>query len=763
MTSASTNCDHLPAEFDIWLDAGREGKTFTYKDGLFLGVDLGDLVKVKLKGRYVNGLVVHRKYSPSLTGPKLPLKENKNKYRLSNIDEIIQKSAVDFFWLKWLESVARQYYTSTFKMLKTAFPPGWFGKGSFKLKSIKKNWWIYLSSEKGEKIVLNKKAIQLESFLLSKGGGAWQKELYAIGFSSLYLKKSLQNGLISREKRMFTGVNTCSSKYDENSLDQLEQPRELTIEQRNAISIFKSQKKGSSLLLWGITGSGKTEVYLHLIFEEIKIGRSCLVLTPEIGLIPQLVDRFRKRFGSKVLEYHSGCSPKERINTWKTLIDSGEESIVVGTRSAIFLPLPNLGLIVIDEEHDNSYKQESPMPCYNARDIALKRAEIFGSKVILGSATPSLKTWKNLEPNGPIKLAKLTKRISDKPIPIVNVVDMRGELLDGHKRLISRSLMKKLSSLPEKGEQAVLLVPRRGYSSFLSCRSCGDVVQCPNCDISLTVHKRKNGYQWLRCHWCDFRAPIEPRCRECGSTAFKPFGAGTQKVMDLLAKELEGVKFLRFDRDTTGGRDGHRDLLARFSAGEADVLIGTQMLAKGMDLPRVTLAAVLAADGLLHRPDLFACEESLQLFMQLAGRAGRGELPGEVLVQTYCPDHPVILHLVDGRYERFLQKEQELRKDSNLIPYRRACLIRLSGLSSSSTADGAHSVARKIKYACNLAGWEVIGPAPSLVARVAGKDRWQLLLHGPENSLLPLPNDLSLWTDLPNGVTLSVDPDPIKL
>ena len=273
--------------------------------------------------------------------------------------------------------------------------------------------------------------------------------------------------------------------------------------------------------------------------------------------------------------------------------------------------------------------------------------------------------------------------------------------------------MERLAALPDKGEQAVVLVPRRGYSPFLGCRSCGEVVMCPHCDVPLTVHRGSGGREWLRCHWCDHRDEVGNRCSHCGSTAFKPFGAGTQRVLELLAQELEDLRLLRFDRDSTGGRDGHRRLLDRFAAGEADVLIGTQMLAKGMDLPRVTLAAVLAADGLLHRPDLRASEQAMQLLLQLAGRAGRGERPGQVLVQTYNPDHPVIRHLVDGRYEAFLNEEVALRREAALVPFSRACLLRLSGESASATATAASVLAERIRPICQERSWWLLGPAPA--------------------------------------------------
>ncbi|MFM9109455.1 MAG: primosomal protein N', partial [Prochlorococcaceae cyanobacterium] len=440
-----------------------------------------------------------------------------------------------------------------------------------------------------------------------------------------------------------------------------------------------------------------------------------------------------------------------------------EPLLVVGTRSAVFLPLDPLGLIVLDEEHDSSYKQEAPMPCYHARDVARLRARRSGARLLLGSATPSLETWLACHTDGrPVRLLRLPGRIGARPLPPVRVVDMRLELADGHRRLLSRPLLSRLEGLRERGEQAVVLVPRRGYRSFLSCRSCGHVVPCPHCDVSLTVH-RSNGREWLRCHWCDHRQAIDGRCGSCGSTAFRPFGAGTQRVLEQLEAELEGLRLLRFDQDTTRGRDGHRRLLERFAAGDADVLVGTQMLAKGMDLPRVTLAAVLAADGLLHRPDLRAGEQCLQLLLQLAGRAGRGERPGEVLVQTYSPDHPVIQHLVDGRYERFLAAALQLRRQGEQVPYRRAALLRLAGPGASAVATAASALATAIQPAVVAAGWLLIGPAPAPVARVAGRSRWQLLLHGPAGSPLPLPPEDQLRAMLPAGLALTLDPDPLEI
>ena len=736
---------------DVWLEAGRDGRTFTYCDSKQLNVRLGDLVQVSLRGRRIQGLVTAQRTQPEdETRPLQP------------VEALLQPAAVGESWRLWLEEMAQRCHTSPFRMLKAALPPGWLGQRVVPTVKERQLWWVSLL---GNNLSLDAELPVRQACLVAKlqelGGGAWQRDLVAAGFQSGIVQALVRRGLLVRELRLATDVQPSALSKD--FIPATEVPRTLTDEQHVAIVTLKDQPDGGGVLLWGVTGSGKTEVYLQLAADELAAGRHVLLLTPEIGLIPQLVDRCRRRFGPAVLEYHSGCTERERVRTWRNSLEAEGSLVIVGTRSAIFLPLSPLGLIVLDEEHDSSYKQESPMPCYHARDLAMARVQREGGRVLLGSATPSLETWIQLAPAGPLALARLQQRISDQPLPPVQIIDMRHELADGHRRLISRALMDRLSKLPEKGEQAVVLVPRRGYSTFLSCRSCGEVVQCPHCDVALTVHGKSTGHQWLRCHWCDYRAPVATNCGHCGSSPFKPFGAGTQRVLEQLESELEGLRLLRFDRDTTGGRDGHRRLLDQFAAGEADVLVGTQMLAKGMDLPRVTLAAVLAADGLLHRPDLRAGEQALQLLLQLAGRAGRGERPGQVLVQTYSPDHPVILHLVDGRYERFLEEEACERRDAGLVPFARACVLRLSGTSASTTATAAAVLAEQLRPGCADAGWQLIGPAPAPVARVAGRSRWQLLMHGPQASALPLPSGSSLWDGLPSGVALAVDPDPLQL
>ncbi|KAF0652514.1 primosomal protein N' (replication factor Y) [Cyanobium sp. Copco_Reservoir_LC18] len=768
----------------MWLEAGREGRAFTYANPSGLAIGAGDLVRVRLQGRPHTGLVVATAaVCPSaMEGrPILP------------VDAVLESAAIDPLWQALLEGVARQCHSGLFRTLKSALPPGWLGQAR-RPPGQGRTLWTVRPNPAAAMASITPRQQELLDHLASHGGTRLLRDLVQeAGFGRTLIATMERRGLLLREAgrgpSRAGGAPGLPGGGAGAGSPPLEGARPPSPAQAAAMAAIAGAPPGQNLLLWGVTGSGKTEVYLQAAARELAAGRSVLILAPEIGLIPQLLDRCRRRFGPAVIEYHSGMGDGERVVAWRRCLEAArrrEPCLAVGTRSAVFLPLGQLGLIVLDEEHDASYKQESPMPCYHAREVARLRARQTGARLVLGTATPSVETWWRCQPRpggqpADTRLLPLPERIGQRPLPPVRLVDMRLELEEGHRRLISRPLMARLETLRERGEQAVVLVPRRGYRSFLSCRSCGEVVQCPHCDVPLTVHRGpraggREGREWLRCHWCDHRQEMGDRCGHCGSTAFKPFGAGTQRVMEQLATELEGLRLIRFDRDTTRGRDGHRRLLERFAAGEADVLVGTQMLAKGMDLPRVTLAAVLAADGLLHRPDLRATEQCLQLLLQLAGRAGRGERPGEVLVQTYSPEHPVIRHLVDGRYAAFLAEELELRRQGGMVPFGRACLLRLAGPSASGTATAAAALAERIRPAVEAAGWVVIGPAPAPVARVAGRSRWQLLLHGsgpgadaaadgaPDgDAALPLPPEADLRRALPPGVSLTIDPDPLEL
>jgi len=741
---------------EIWLEAGREGRVFTYANPDGLALAAGDLVQVRLQRRLHGGLVVAglRDCPGDLAAPSL-----------QPVLALLERAAVHPDWQNLMAEVARQCHTSLFRTLRSVLPTGWLGacpksSGRGRPLLLLQRTPLPLAPD----LALSSRQRQLLEHLEALGGERLLRDLVGTdGFGRGLVQTLERKGLV----RSRVVLQPAGAHLPRQALEPRGKGQVLTSAQAEAVRRLLDAPAGNESLLWGVTGSGKTEVYLQTAGYHLAAGRSVLLLTPEIGLVPQLLERARQRFGAGVLEYHSGAAERERIGCWRACLTAAQEGrplLVVGTRSAIFLPLSPLGLIVLDEEHDSSWKQESPMPCYHAREVARLRCQLEGANLVLGSATPSLETWLDARPpRERAHLLSLPERIGGRPLPAVRVVDMRHELAEGHRRLLSRPLLNRLEALRQRNEQAVILVPRRGYRSFLSCRSCGAVVQCPHCDVALTVHRRQNGQEWLRCHWCDHRQAVAQQCPGCGSSAFKPFGAGTQRVMEQLGVELEGLRVLRFDADSTRGRDGHRRVLEAFREGQADVLVGTQMLAKGMDLPSVTLAAVLAADGLLHRPDLRSAEHCLQLLFQLAGRAGRGERPGEVLVQTYTPEHPVIRHLLDGSYGRFLEEEAQLRRSAGLVPFSRACLLRLAGPSTIATATSATALAERIRPLVEAQRWCLIGPAPAPVARVAGRARWQLLLHGPAGSALPLPAEQDLRRTLHRTVTLAIDPDPLQL
>ena len=753
---ASNNLPDTLFKFEILLDIGSNSQSFSYLDGNNLGVEIGDIVSVRLKGRLLNGLAIAR--NPYL---KINKKEfnAESKFEYLSIESILQKKVIQDWWREWLEDLALYYRVSKLKMFKTAFPPGWIGKHKLKSQNYKYQIWIECPTDlEFRKDELTKRELLLIQILLQKGN--WQSELIKLGFNSTLIASMVRKNLLIKTKRKKI-FNSKVSSFKNDFFD-LEKPN-LTQEQIKVYKEMQQMQPGEVFLLWGETGSGKTEIYMRMAEDQLLNKKSCLILAPEIGLIPQLVDRFSKRFQTEIYEYHSSCSTRHRTLVWEKVRSKDVPFIVIGTRSAVFLPIQNLGLIIMDEEHDVSYKQDSPMPCYDARDVALERVKRNPAKLIFGSATPSMRSWKKVVYDKKFRSLRMKERISNTEIPEIKIVDMRDEFQNGNNKIFCKELLELISQMKYNHEQAIILVPRRGYSGFLSCRNCGFIINCPNCDVPLSVHVGSKGKQWLSCHWCDHKAKLIRNCPDCKSIAFKPFGIGTQKVIEFLNKEFPELKVLRFDRDTTSGKDGHKNILSKFSNGNADILVGTQMIAKGIDVPNVTLSVVIAADGLLHRPDISAEEKSLQLFLQLAGRAGRAEKPGKVIFQTYKPSHPVISYLENRDYERFLAESSKQRKDANLFPFCQVCLLKISGDNFESTEKTAFKLAKYLMSFCKDNTWKVIGPAPSLIAKVGNKFRWQILIHGPEKLELPLPDRSHLWEIIPKNVYLSIDLNPVEL
>ncbi|ARV60360.1 primosomal protein N' [Nostocales cyanobacterium HT-58-2] len=612
--------------------------------------------------------------------------------------------------------------------------------------------------------------------LRKRGGELWQSELLQICSTSTSILKTLeQKGYITiqeREVLRTPPVFPPLADRTQEGMLAVEQKKILTLAQSQALGVITHLDGSAVVLLHGVTGSGKTEVYLQAIAPLLKKGKSALVLVPEIGLTPQLTDRFCARFGNKVSVYHSALSDGERYDTWRQML-TGEPQVVIGTRSAVFAPLPNLGLIILDEEHDSSFKQDSPIPTYHARSVAQWRAELENCPLVLGSATPSLETWVSVgeakedteigkfSASPPTYYLSLPERIQSRPLPPVEVVDMRQELQLGNRSIFSRSLQEALQQLQERRQQGILFIHRRGHSTFVSCRSCGYVLDCPNCDVSLSYHHtEEDAPQVLRCHYCNFARSHPRNCPECGSPYLKFFGSGSQRVAQELAKQFPELRFIRFDSDTTRTKGAHRTLLTKFANGEAHLLVGTQMLTKGLDLPQVTLVGVVSADGLLHLSDYRASERAFQTLTQVAGRAGRGEEPGRVIIQTYTPEHTVIEAVQKHDYQSFTDAELEQRQVLNYPPYGRLILLRLSSPDPIQVENTAQIITAALPQ---HEGLDILGPAPATILRVSNRYRWQILLKFSPNALPQLPDWEEVRKLCHQSVSLTIDVDPLNM
>ena len=549
------------------------------------------------------------------------------------------------------------------------------------------------------------------------------KELLAMAeLSESPLQALVKKGLVEVRQR--------EAKPEALPVRPSERPFTPTPAQRAALaslSAWRKEKNHRPVLLFGVTGSGKTEVYLQLIEEVLAQGKQAIFLVPEIALTPQMVDRVVRRFGNRAAVTHSRLHPRERYEQWKRA-RTGEAAVMVGPRSAVFAPFPNLGLIVVDEEQERSYHSELT-PKYSATEVAAERCRLTGALLLLGSATPALETYDKAE-RGEYRLLRLPERIGQSRLPRVTVVDMRRELLDGNRTLFSRELAAALRDTLARHKQAMLFLNRRGYSTFVSCRKCGYVATCAHCAVSYTYHAREHK---LRCHYCGREAQPPAVCPECGSPYIRYFGAGTQRVEAAVQKILPQARVLRMDADTTRQKGGYEKILGQFAAGEADILIGTQMIARGHDFPGVTLVGVVAADLSLHFGDFRAAETTFQLLTQAAGRAGRREEEGRVFIQTYDPGHYAVQCAARQDYLGFYRAEMALRKQMNYPPFSHLATVLVTGDSD----EGCREAARTL--AALLEPWEaveVLGPAPAAVAKVKDRYRWRLLLRAAERDAL---------------------------
>jgi len=561
-------------------------------------------------------------------------------------------------------------------------------------------------------------------------------------------------------------VSYCEMEIDRNPFSgyeyEIEQPGEiiLTDDQRgvlNDILPLTDTGRFNEALIHGVTGSGKTEIYLRLIEEVIKKGKSAIVLVPEISMTPQMISRFMAKFGSRVAVQHSRLSQGERFDQWRKIM-AGDVDVVIGARSAIFAPNRNLGMIIIDEEHEPTYKSENT-PKYDARQVARARCNMNGCLLVYGSATPSVETYYRAV-NGKISLVKMKNRANSMPLPETILIDLREELKAGNRGTLSRRLEKELVLNKRNGEQSILFLNKRGYATFMLCRDCGFAVKCPRCSVSLTVHTHD---RQMICHYCGYTEPVPQNCPRCSGKRIKAFGTGTQRVEEELKNHPEGFRLIRMDLDTTSGKHGHRKILDAFRKKEGDILIGTQMVAKGHDFPDVTLVGILAADASLFISDFRASERTFQLITQASGRAGRGKKPGRVIIQAYNIDDYSIQAAAAQDYESFYKKEITVRKLMRTPPFCHVGTVMVSGADSDDARKSLEAVRQYMveKYG-NTDGFECSDVLPMPVFVVRNRARWRIIIKMASiNEMVKLLNDtIDVFPRLRTGKTeISVDTD----
>lgn len=565
----------------------------------------------------------------------------------------------------------------------------------------------------------SKKQYELYAYLLDERHHTLLlKDLEEMGFSKSSIDTLMRKGFVEKYDAIVE-----RDPFETRVFEQ-DQKQQLTYDQQEAYkSILESIQahRQRTYLLHGVTGSGKTEVYLQTIEEVLKLGRQAMMLVPEIALTPQMVLRFKRRFGDEVAVLHSGLSKGERYDEWQKIRD-GKASVSVGARSSVFAPFKNLGMIIIDEEHESSYKQED-YPRYQARDIAQWRSQYHQCPLILGSATPSLETYARAE-KGVYELLSLPNRVNQQALPEIEIVDMRTELSSGNRSMFSEQLRKAIQQRLDKKEQIVLFLNRRGYASFMLCRDCGHVPQCPNCDISLTYHKSTDQ---LKCHYCGHQEVPPNKCPNCESEHIRQVGTGTQRVEELLQEAFQEARIIRMDVDTTSRKGAHEKLLDDFGAGKGDILLGTQMIAKGLDFPNITLVGVLNADTMLNLPDFRASERTYQLLTQVSGRAGRHEKEGEVIIQTYNPEHYAIKDVQANDYTAFFNKEMNYRKMGKYPPYFFLINFTIAHKEMKKVMEASKHI-HKILLQHLTDKALVLGPSPAALSRINNEYRFQILV-----------------------------------
>lgn len=707
-------------------------KMFTYKIPESLKVSIGMRVKVPFGNQILNGIVM----------------EIRDTSDVLDLKEIIDTCKEELILSDELLCLGKYIKDSTITSLMSVYQA--MLPTSLKIKNISTNYQLY-----DEFVVLNKDIDEIKDFIFNNKRGKVQNEiLEKLILEEKILKSNVSNSSLKRLLELGLVSLKRSEKYRININDDRDVVNNLTSDQSRVCREVK-KNEFNTYLLHGVTGSGKTEVYMHLIDEVLSIGKSALVLVPEISLTAQIVKRFYSRFGSRVAILHSALSQGEKYDEYQKIV-RGEVSIVVGTRSAVFAPLKNLGIIIIDEEHTSSYKQENN-PRYNAIDCANFRGKYNNCPVVLGSATPSLESYaRGLK--GVYKLLTLDKRVGESVLPNVILVDMMKEL-KSRNMVISSLLRMKLEERLNKGEQTMLLLNRRGFSTFVNCQNCGYTYKCPYCEISLTFHKGSNQ---LRCHYCGYTLFKKDICPSCKEKAIRDFGLGTEKLEEEISNMFPDARIVRMDADTTTKKGSHEKIIKQIENHEYDIIIGTQMISKGLDFPLVTLVGVVNADEALNIPDFRSGERTFSLLCQVAGRAGRSTLPGEVVIQTFNPDN-VTLNLVKNQdYKGLFNYEMNLRKKLKYPPYYYLVSLKVCSRDYDEALGEAKKIADYLNK--NLSDEIILGPTTASMFKLNGIFRFQIIIK--YKSFDKIKSHLQYIDEmyvLKKGIYLEIDNNPLRI
>ena len=639
---------------------------------------------------------------------------------IAGLEENLSTEKVEL--ARWM---ARKYFCNVSECIKLMLTPGTRSKDIEKRIQDKKMNFVYITENitkdiidtlRGEK---QKKAI---NFILKNEGLTIPEIIEFANVSRETINSLERKGLIKIENKKVERNPLFSKKTVENKRLKLTEEQQIAY---GEIEKTIQNKKFEEFLIYGVTGSGKTEIYMQIIEKVLETNNSAILLVPEISLTPQMLDRFIGRFGKeKLAVLHSKLSVGERHDEW-IKIKEGKAKIIIGARSAIFAPAKNLGIIIIDEEHDSSYKSESS-PRYNAKELAEKICIENNIPLVLGSATPDIKTFYRAKKNE-IKLLKLTKRANNSSLPSVEIVDLKKELATGNKSMLSFSLYEAMKQNIQEKKQTILFLNRRGYSTFIMCRECGYTMKCPNCNISLTYHSFQNK---LKCHYCGHEENPVKICPSCGSDKIRYFGTGTQKLEEEIKKIFPEASTIRMDVDTVTKKNSHEEILNRFKNENIDILIGTQMVVKGHHFPKVTLVGVIAADSSLNIDDFRANERTFQILTQVAGRAGRENYPGKVIIQTYNPDNFAIEFSKEQNYDLFYKTEIELRKQLKYPPFCDIIVIGFSGESQKEISDASNFTYNMLKNVLEKYGINTFMPMPAPIDKIKNKYRWRIIAKG---------------------------------